>query len=258
MLQQSFGRKLRNFSGLSVSLAKAQFKMRNEGTLLGVFWYLLGPVLMFLLLLGIFQDRLGYAIPNYPLYLLLGIIMFNLFQSITTETVKIFRTNYGIIRAINFPKECLVGAAVLKTLFSHVFEILVLGIFLVFFGLSFETLVFYPLVLVFLLVFAFGSGLILSSIGTYLFDLENVWKFAVRLIWFGTPIFYAIGGQGKLFTLNLFNPMFYFISVARDLIIYSRMPETWMLMGMIGYTALFLIVGLFIFGKLKGRFAELV
>lgn len=249
---------LRSIAGLSLAIAKAEFKLRNEGSYLGILWYLLAPVLTFLLLLGIFADRLGQNIPNYPLYLLLGIILFNYFQKVSNEAVNIIQPNAGIIKSIHFHREALIGSTVLKTLFSHIFEVIVLIIFLLAFGISVKTMIFYPAILLFLALFAFGAALILSSLQIYFFDLDNIWLFASKLIWFGTPIFYAIEGQTKLFTLNLFNPMFYFITIARDLIVYGRMPEIWMMLGAIGYSLLSLIIGLFIFKKLKPRFAELI
>jgi len=251
-------RQIKSIFGLSLALAQAGFKLKNEGTWLGVFWYLLSPVLIFLLLLLIFTDRLGGDIPHYPIYLLLGIILFNYFQQISSESVKIIRANAGIIKAIPFPKESLIGSVVLKVLFSHIFEVLTLSVFLVIFGIPIKTMIFYPLILVFLSIFAFGASLILSSLEVFFLDLNHIWRFVSKLVWFATPIFYAIEGQTKLFTANLFNPMFYIITVARDIIVYARMPEAWMILGMVGYSFLSLFIGLFIFNKLKTKFAELL
>jgi len=250
--------KIKRFFRLSWVIAKAEFKLKNEGTWLGIFWYLLAPVLTFLLLLGIFTDRLGQNIPNYPLYLLLGIILFNYFQKITNECVRIIRTNKGIIKSINFPRESLIGSVVLKTIFSHIFEIIILIGFLLFFGISIKGLIFYPLILIFLSIFSFGAGLILASLGVYVFDLDNLWVFFSKLVWFATPIFYVIGGQTRLFYLNLFNPMYYFITIARDLIVYGNAPELWMMLVGLNYSLLFLLIGIIIFNKLKIKFAELI
>lgn len=255
---ESHWHKLKSILGLSLQIAKTGFKLKNEGTWLGVLWYLLSPVLTFLLLLGIFTDRLGRNIPNYPLYLILGIILFNYFQKITDECVSIIRNNKGVIKSIGFPREALVGSSVLRILFSHIFEVFILIILFLFFKVSVKTMIFYPLILTFLSIFSLGVGLILAALGTCFFDLVNIWGFVSKLIWFGTPVFYAIEGQSRLGILNLFNPMYYFITIARDAIIYARMPQVWMIAGMVGYSLVSLILGLFIFNKLKIRFAELV
>lgn len=249
---------LGQFFKLSISLAKAEFKLRNEGSYLGILWYLLNPILMFILLLLVFSDRLGGNIPHYPLYLLLGIIMFNLFQQATTESTKIIYQHGFIIKSIKFPNESLIISIILKTLFSHVFEIVILIIFLFFFRIPVGGMVFYPIVLFFFGVFTIGVSLILSLFTIYFRDLENIWVFVSRLLWFATPIFYATGGQTKLFIFNLFNPIFYFITIARDLIIYVKIPPLWMIGGMIGYTLLALVVGLLVFNILGKRIAELI
>lgn len=249
----------KNFWQLSFQLAKAGFKLRNEGSYLGILWYLLNPLLLFLLLLLVFSDRLGNAIPNYPLYLLLGIIIFNFFQNATTEATKIITKDYGgIIKSINFPRESLIGSLVLKTFFSHIFEIILFIVFIFIFKGSLAGLIFYPIILIFFCIFVFGACLILSSLTVYFVDLENIWFFVSRLIWLGTPIFYAIGGQTRLFYINLLNPLYYFITIAREIIIYSRVPELWMILGALGYSLLFFLAGMIVFNKLKVKFAEMI
>ena len=249
----------RDFWQLSLTLAKTGFKLRNEGSYLGIFWYLLNPLLLFILLLLIFWDRLGSEIPSYPLYLLLGVILFNFFQQSTTESAKtIIREYRGIIKSINFPRESLIGGIVLKTLFSHIFEIILFIIFILIFKGSLIGLLFYPIILFFFCIFIFGTSLILSSLTVYFLDLENIWFFVSRLIWLGTPIFYAIGGQTKLFYLNLFNPLYYFITVSREIIIYTEIPELWMIFSLIGCSLSFLLIGMLFFNKLKIKFAEMI
>lgn len=243
---------------LSIALAKAEFIERNEGSYLGVFWYLLNPLLLFLLLLLVFYDRVGSEIPGYPSFLLIGIIIFNFFQRATIDCTRVIRMNSYIIKSINFPRSALVHAVTLRTLFSHLFEIILLIAVLLFFNTPLKGLVFYPVILFFFYIFVFGTCLCLSSLAFYITDLENVWTFVSRLIWLGTPIFYAIGDQDRLGFVSVFNPLYYFIKISRDLIIYGRMPSGWMVLGAICWSLLFLLLGLLIFNRLKNKFAELV
>jgi len=111
-------------------------------------------------------------------------------------------------------------------------------------------------VLLFFCMFIYGVSLILSSLTVYLIDLGNIWDFLTKLLWFATPIFYEIGGQNRLFILNLFNPLYYFITLTRDILIYNKIPELWIVLGAIEYSLISLIAGLIIFKKLKKKFAE--
>jgi ABC-type polysaccharide/polyol phosphate export permease len=242
----------------SLALARVEFKLRNEGSYLGIFWYLLNPLLMFLFLLAVFSTRLGQNIPSYSAYLLLGIIMFNFFQRATVESTRIINKYRLMIKSIKFPLVTLVGSVILQTLFSHIFEIFLFAVFLFIFKVPLSGVVVYPLILILFSLFTTGTSFILSALAVYFVDLDNIWLFITRLLWFVTPIFYAAGTQGKLPLFNLFNPIYYFITIARDIVIYAKLPELWLVSGMLGYIVLFLIVGIVIFNKLKYKFAELI
>ena len=244
---------------LSFQIAKAEFKLRNEGSYLGIFWYLLSPVLTFSLLFLIFSDRLGNDIPLYSPYLLLGIILFNFFQSTTLESTKsLAQENHFLLKSINFPKESLVVSIVLKNLFSHIFEIIIFCLLLVYSNLNLTWILYYIPILFLFSIFILGISLILSSLTVFFIDLDNIWNFVVRLVWLGTPIFYAIAGQTRLFYINMINPLYYFITVSRDILIYHTMPETWVIIGMIIISIVSLSLGLLIFNKLNKKITELI
>ena len=70
-------KRIKRFWDLSFYLAKSGFKLRNEGSYLGIIWYLLNPILFFCLLFVVFSQSLGSEIENYAIYLFIGIIIFN-------------------------------------------------------------------------------------------------------------------------------------------------------------------------------------
>lgn len=250
---------IKNILGLSLSLAKAEFKLKNEGSYIGILWYILNPVFSFFLLFFIFNDRLGANIKIYPLYLLIGIVMFNFFQNSTAEASRLMVSEHNhLIKSINFPKEALVVSVVIKNIFSHLFEIILLFGGLIFFKINPVYILLYLPVFIIFSFFVLGMSLILSSLTVYFVDLGNIWSFASRIIWLMTPIFYAIGGQTRLFYLNLFNPPFHFISIARDLVVYHLIPNWWLILGAVGYSFVSLFVGFFLFSKLKSKFAEMI
>jgi ABC-type polysaccharide/polyol phosphate export permease len=87
--------------------------------------------------------------------------------------------------------------------------------------------------------------------------MESIWMLFSRLLCFATPIFYS-SNNFNLATLNLLNPMHYFIEFARQALIYQNLAFNWTFFGMFFYSALFMVLGLFIFSKLKRRFTELL
>lgn len=119
------------------TLAIISFKSRNEGSILGIFWYLLNPILLFSLLLLIFMTRLGEEIPYYPLYLLVGIILFNFFRQVTLEATRILETQSYLIKSVSISLPLLVFVSTYKLLLSHLIEI----------GLLFVALLFLELIL---------------------------------------------------------------------------------------------------------------
>ena len=256
-LPKNFIEKIKRLIETSYQIAKTEFKLKNEGSYLGIFWYLLNPILTFILLFLIFKDRLGVNIPFYALYLLIGIVMFNFFQSSTLEATRVIRDYRYVIKSINFPKESLIISIILKNLFSHFFEIILVSIVMVFLKVEVDRIFYYPLAFLLLTLFSLGVSLFLSSLTVYFVDMENVWQFLVRLIWLATPIFYSVGGQIRLFYLNLLNPMYYYISLARGFMIDGQISN-YIFWGAVIYSIIFLAIGWFLFNKLKNKFAELI
>lgn len=247
----------KHFIELSYQLAIADFKTRNEGTYLGIAWYLLSPLLLFLSLWLIFFDRIGQEIPEYPGYLFIGIILFSFFQNITTSSIRLLRDHFQLINSINFNKATLVLSTVINHLFSHFFEIILVMIVFLIFGISPLGFIFYPLILLLFAAFIYGFSLILTVIGTYFRDLDNIWVFISRLLWFVTPIFYSFEGQTRLYLLNQFNPAYHFINITRELILYNNLAWNSIIIASI-FTIIVLAIGIPLFNKNKYRFAELV
>ncbi|TKJ17514.1 hypothetical protein CEE44_03185 [Candidatus Woesearchaeota archaeon B3_Woes] len=248
--------KLKSILGLSLQLAKAGFKLRNEGSYLGILWYLLDPLLMFVILLSI-RNIVGVDIENYPLYLLLGLIMFNFFRKTTSESTGVMIGNAGLIKSVNINHEVFVVSTVFKNIFSHFFEILLLILLLILFNISPINVIFYPLIFAFFSFFVLGVSFVVSTIGTYFVDFARFWNVVTRVLWFATPIFYG-ANLDLPFNFNSLNPMYYFIKIARKIIIYNQIPRLWMIFGAILFSFILFFFGMFIFEKYKHKFAELV
>ena len=242
---------------LGFSLAKTQFKLRNEGSYLGVFWYLLDPLAMFFIIILLGGVITRTDIENYPIYLLLGLIMFNFFRQATTNAVGSIVSNAGYIKAMKISSESFVVSTALMSLFSHFFEIVILLGFIIFFKIPISGLLLYPVIFFLFFLFSIGFSFLLATLGAYVNDLTNVWSVFINLLWFLTPIFYFIP-PGDLTMINKLNPIFYFITSAREAVVYNRVPspELFLILFLLGLGTL--AGGLFIFNKFKRRFSEVI
>ena len=238
---------------LGFSLSRANFKLRNEGSYLGILWYLLDPLLMFGVLFIVFSKNIGSSIEHYPLYLLIGLIIFNFFSSVTSEAPTLITNNGTFIKSIKIPSEALVISMLLKSIYSHLFEIIVLAIFLIFFNIPLINIIFYLPVLLMIILFTAGLAFILSALGVYATDLNNVWRFISQLIFFASPIFYHLEPGQLLFKLN---PLAYFITMSREILLYGRWPNHLLIIISLSYAFIFFGLGLIIFNKTKNKFAE--
>jgi lipopolysaccharide transport system permease protein len=131
----------------------------------------------------------------------------------------------------------------------------VLIIFMLYFKVSLIGLIFYPILLLFYIIFICGISFILAVVGTRITDVANVWRVVVRLGWFATPIFYFINEKS---IQSLINPIAHFISAGRSLIINNQLPPVFMMITIPVISLLSLAIGLFIFNSYKNKFAEYV
>ena len=243
---------------LSLSLAKANFKLRNEGSYLGFFWYLLNPLALFLAILLIREHAsFGSNIEHYPLYLLVGLLMYNFFSQTIGASYGLIAQNANFIKSIRIPEEAIVLSRVLQAVFSHLFEVAILLVSALYFGINPIAIFIYLAIFVVFAIFVLGLCFAAAVFGLFASDLSNVWIAVSQILFFVTPVFYEPISGSLLSKINTWNPLYYFLEVARSPFIYDKFPFTTLaLISVASFVSFF--VGLYIFRKGKWQFAELV
>lgn len=233
--------------------------MRNEASYLGILWYLLSPLSFFLIILHLRSAlSLDQGIESYPAYLLIGLIMVNFFSQSIASSIDIIRSNANYIKTMKVNYEVFILSTVFRATFSHFFELVLVGVTLTLLDLSLFGIIYYIPILVLYFLFTLGICFLFSAIGIYFNDLKNLWAIASQLLLFATPVFYLVKEGSPLHSLNLFNPLFGFLTAARDVTIYGTVPSVQLILALIVVSAFFFALGLFVFNKLKKSFAELV
>jgi len=248
---------IKKYWSMVFELAFSDFRLRDQGTILGFAWTLLYPLVFFFILYTIFADWMK-TIPDFPLYLLIGMVQWNFFSNSTTATITSIMRYSNFVKSIAFPKECIVIASIFAVLFSHVFELLMLIIFcLIMKGFISIYVFFLIFILILNLYLIIGFSLLLSVIGVYFLDMARIWSLVTSMGFFLTPIFYSIDMlspfQKKIILLN---PMTHIIQATRNILLDNKIPEIQGLLYVFILATALTFAGYQLFKKHEGYFVE--
>jgi ABC-2 type transport system permease protein len=124
-------------------LVKTDFKLRYQGSFLGIVWSVLKPLLLFAVMYTVFVSFLKFTdgTPQYPIVLLLGISLWSFFTEATNVGMNSIVGRGDILRKINFPKYIIILSAMMSSLISLGINLVVVIIFALLSGISFTPLV---------------------------------------------------------------------------------------------------------------------
>ena len=202
-----------------VNLVRKELKVKYTASVLGAVWSLLNPV-VFLAVFSFLVSVLGNLIPDFPVFLLSGLLAWNFFANALQTGARSVIDNANLVKKIAFPREILPLAAVGVALFDFVLQSVVLLVVIVVsgHGLTATSVWLYPLAIATLLVLTIALTLWVAALNVRYRDVGHLLGLAL-LVWFWfTPIVY----QGWLvqqklapvrvlgvdaFTLYLLNPL---------------------------------------------------
>jgi ABC-2 type transport system permease protein len=180
---------------LLVALTRTELKVKYKNSALGFVWSMLNPALYLVVFYVVFQLILGNGIPSFPIYLLSGLLIWNLFSTAMAASTSSVVANAGLVRKVAFPREILplasVGAALLHFFLQAIVLILALVVFR--YDVAFSYLPLLPVALFALLLFSAAAGVFLAACNVRLRDTAHFVELAL-LAWFWvTPIVYPYG-----------------------------------------------------------------
>lgn len=249
-------------------LVITDFKLRYQGSVLGYAWSLLKPLFMFLTLYIVFAVifKVGKGVPNFPIYLLLGIVLWSFFSEMTQQSLGSIVARGDLIRKIRIPRWLIVVSASISALINLGLNLVVVLGFAIISGMDFMATS--PWLLFFILeiyIFALGVSLILATLFVKYRDVSYVWDVFLQAGFYATPILYPLTlvTNELVQKIMLLNPMAQAIQGARNVFV---TPET-ITIGEVYHSGfavllplaaiiLFLIIGVLYFRKEAKHFAE--
>jgi ABC-2 type transport system permease protein len=201
-------------------LVRTDFKLRYQGSVLGYAWSLLRPLLLFLILYVVFVKflKIGAGIPHYPVYLLLGIVIWNFFYEMTAQSLGAIVGRGDLIRKIRIPRWMIVFSSSISALINLFLNLVVIVVFMVANHVNLlVTTLWLPLILLEVYIFALGLSLFLSAAFVKYRDINYIWEVVLQAGFYMTPILYplALITNIKLQELIMLNPMAQTIQAAR-------------------------------------------
>ena len=227
-------------ANLFANLTARNIRIKYRGSILGVFWTLLNPLVMMAIYTVVFSLIVRVAIHPYFLFLLAGLIPWTAFnQGLTLSAVSIV-SNAPLVKKVYFRLELLplseVATAGIN--FGISLGLVVLGVLIYRRGLDI-TIVLLPLLVALQLLFMAGLGLALSALTCYFRDIEYILNLGLVAWFYGTPVIYPRSlVPARLQVFLDINPMSWLIGAYQDVIFYQRWPDPRRVLGFAVVTAL--------------------
>ena len=228
IINQADQKRVCSYLNLLREIGWTEFKLRDQGTLLGFLWTLLYPALMFSVLYVVFVKWMGQLVDNYGAYLLIGLLFWTFFQRATSSALTCLIRRCSLIRNFKFPREIIVFSTLFAVLCTFLLEICVLLVFLPFIGVAPKaSWLLLPVLVGVILLLAAGVSMFLPILAADYRDLERMWEVGTMAMFYVTPIFYPLKVvSAKLRPLLYLNPVTHIIIAARGCLIDGRIPNT--------------------------------
>ena len=261
---------------LLYELVKTDFKLRYQGSFLGILWSVLKPLLLFAVMYTVFVKFLRFTdgTDTYPLVLLLGISLWSFFTEATNVGMQSIVSRGDILRKINFPKYIVILSSMMSALISLSINLCVVFIFMLFSGVELTAnITLLPINIIQLFLLAFGIALLLSTLYVKFRDIGHIWDVVTQILFYSTPIIYPLTQIAEVKFLGIaaqniimLSPIAQVIQdIRHNLVSPENVPTSWAVQDSlwiafipVALTIIILIVGAVMFKRNSKKFAEII
>ena len=236
-------------------------KAKYAQSVLGVGWAIIQPLfqtLVFTVIFGNLAKMSSDGVP-YILFSFTAMVPWNYFSNILTNSSSSLVQNRAMLSKVYFPRLVLPVSAVISKLLDFLIAFIVLVVFLLYFRfVPTIHIVYFPLLLLILMMTSLGIGMILSAMAVQYRDVQYAMSFLVRILLYSVPVVYSISIiPDKYVYIYALNPMVGVIEGMRSIFLGTR-PMPWDLIAIGGLVSVVLFIfGAFYFRKMEKTFADI-
>lgn len=244
------------YSYLLQQLVRRDFQLKYRGSLFGVLWSIMNPLLNMLVLSVVFS-QVFKQVDNYMLYILSGITVFSYFSEATQQGLMSVVANFDLAGKVNVPKLIFPLSKVLSCSISYIITTIVFLILSWFTGI--HPTVYYlmiPVMMILFLMFTMGVTFLLSMVQVFFRDTQHLYSVICTIWMYATPILYPLESTIPVHLQPIFlcNPMYYYVTLFRDVAFYGQMPSPTTLVVCCAVSVGTFLLGLLLFKRKQDSF----
>jgi ABC-2 type transport system permease protein len=191
----ALGGDFRRALSLTWMLAVTDFKLRYFGSVLGYFWTLARPLMLFSVLYFVFSQVFDVGdVKHYPVYLLTSIVLFTYFSETTGGGVQSLINRENLLRKMHFPRIAIPISVSLSAVFNLALNLIAVLVFAVISGVEPRwSWLQFPFLVLALTVLAIGFAMLLSVLYVRFRDIQPIWDVVLQITFYASPVLYVIG-----------------------------------------------------------------
>ena len=248
------------------SLARRELLARYKGSVLGILWAIVTPVVMIaiftFIFAGVFGARFGSSSSpwDYAIYLFCGLLPWNMFQETLVLSASTIVAHSNLVKRVVFPLETLPIALALSALGNQLFGTLALLVAMILIRHQLHlTTLWLPVVMIPQLIATLGAAWLIASLGVFLRDIAQGIGLLLMAWMYLTPILYpeAIVPARYRFYIDI-NPFTALVRSYRRILIEGVAPDWPGLAYFTAFALLCFVFGYWWFAKSRKNFADVI
>ncbi len=232
-------------------LVSREIKRKYARSYLGILWSVLNPLMTMAVMSMIFTTIFKRSIENFPIYYLTGSILWGFFSNATNTTMSVLVDNRNLLLKVKISKNVLVLSRIYTALVNFAYTCIAYVLMLIVFRIKLSfTMLLFPVIVFFVLLFATGIGYILAIVYVFFADIKYLYSVLLTIWMYLSAIFYPVSGLSDMMKkIVTMNPVYNYIACARQCMMNGQMPMLDQWIGMVVWGVGVFVIGYFIFHK---------